>query len=101
MVALRTCGAGRVRARCSSRGRLASVVNSRPPTPIGRGEILDQARARLAASGSVLLYGPAGIGKSTILQSLAADADPALVLRANAAEAEAELPYLALVDLFD
>ncbi len=83
------------------RGRLASVVNTRPPTPIGRGEILDQARARLAAGDSVLLHGPAGIGKSTILQSLAADADPALVLRANAAEAEAELPYLALVDLFD
>jgi DNA-binding CsgD family transcriptional regulator len=77
------------------------VVNSRPSTPIGRGEILDQARARLAAGDSVLLYGPAGIGKSTILQALAADADPALVLRANAAEAEAELPYLALVDLFD
>jgi DNA-binding CsgD family transcriptional regulator len=82
-------------------GRLATVVNSRPSTPIGRGEILGQARARLAAGGSVLLYGPAGIGKSTILQALAADADPALVLRANAAEAEAELPYLALVDLFD
>jgi DNA-binding CsgD family transcriptional regulator len=77
------------------------VVNSRPSTPIGRGEILDQARARLAAGGSILLYGPAGIGKSTILQALAAEADSALVLRANAAEAEAELPYLALVDLFD
>ncbi len=77
------------------------MVNSRPPTPIGRGEILAQARARLAAGSSILLYGPAGIGKSTILQALAADADPALVLRANAAEAEAELPYLALVDLFD
>ncbi|MDT5037499.1 MAG: hypothetical protein QOE03_2684 [Micromonosporaceae bacterium] len=83
------------------RGRLAFVGNSRPLTPIGRGEILDQGYARLAAGGSVLLYGPAGIGKSTILQALAADAGPALVLRANAAEAEAELPYLALVDLFD
>jgi DNA-binding CsgD family transcriptional regulator len=77
------------------------VLNTRPPIPIGRGEILDQARARLAAGESVLLYGPAGIGKSTIMQALAADAEPALVLRANAAEAEAELPYLALVDLFD
>ncbi|MGC9668621.1 AAA family ATPase [Planosporangium sp. 12N6] len=77
------------------------MVNTRPSTPIGRGEILEQARVRLAAGGSILLYGPAGIGKSTILQALAADADPALVLRANAAEAEAELPYLALVDLFD
>jgi DNA-binding CsgD family transcriptional regulator len=77
------------------------VVNSRPPSPIGRGEILAQARARLAAGGSVMFYGPAGIGKSTILDALAADAGAALVLRANAAEAEAELPYLALVDLFD
>ena len=83
------------------RGRLASVVNTRPPTPIGRDELIEEARARLAAGNSALLYGPAGIGKSTILQALAADAAPALVLRANAAEAEAELPYLALVDLFD
>jgi DNA-binding CsgD family transcriptional regulator len=77
------------------------VANTRPPTPIGRGEIINQARARLAAGGGLLLHGPAGIGKSTILRALAADAGPALVLRANAAEAEAELPYLALVDLFD
>jgi len=75
------------------------VVNSRP-SPVGRGELLARARASLAAGGSVLFYGPAGIGKSTLLEAIASDPGPALVRRAAAAEAEAELPYLALVDLF-
>ncbi len=60
-----------------------------------------QARARLSGGGSVILTGPAGIGKSTILDALALEATDVLVLRAAAAEAEAELPYLALVDLLD
>lgn len=77
------------------------MVITRPPPPIGRGEIVAEAAVRLAAGESVLLYGPAGIGKSTILDAIVADAAPALVLRAGAAEAEAELPYLTLVDLFD
>ncbi len=53
----------------------------------------------------MLLWGPAGIGKSSVLDALSRDAGVShgevLVLRAAAAEAEAELPYLALVDLFD
>jgi DNA-binding CsgD family transcriptional regulator len=68
---------------------------------VGRTDLLSEARTRIAAESSVLLHGPAGIGKSTLLDAIAADAGPALVLRAAAAEAEAELPYLALVDLFD
>jgi DNA-binding CsgD family transcriptional regulator len=64
-----------------------------------------RARADLAAGSSVLLWGPAGIGKSTVLDALSAELSVTgrdmLVLRAAAAEAEAELPYLALVDLFD
>ena len=49
----------------------------------------------------MLLYGPAGIGKSTVLDAAAQGAaTESRVLRAAAAEAEAELPYLALVDLF-
>lgn len=49
----------------------------------------------------MLVYGPAGIGKSTVLDAVAhAAAGESRVLRAAAAEAEAELPYLALVDLF-
>jgi DNA-binding CsgD family transcriptional regulator len=79
------------------------VVSNGASSPIGRGDILAQTRAGLAAGGSVLLTGPAGIGKSTILAALATDdwLPDALVLRAAAAEVEAELPYLALVDLFD
>ncbi|GAA3301398.1 AAA family ATPase [Dactylosporangium vinaceum] len=74
---------------------------STPSAPIGRADLLSHARERLAAGGSVVLCGPAGIGKSTILDALAAAETEALVLRAAAAEAEADLPYLALVDLFD
>ncbi|WP_344407635.1 AAA family ATPase, partial [Dactylosporangium fulvum] len=69
--------------------------------PIGRADLLAHARERLAAGGSVVVCGPAGIGKSTILGALAASETEALVLGADAAEAEADLPYLALVDLFD
>jgi DNA-binding CsgD family transcriptional regulator len=64
--------------------------------------VLDEVRARLAGEsgvGSVVVVGPAGIGKSTVLEACAADAD-ARVLRATA-EGEAGLPYLTLVDLFD
>jgi len=73
-------------------------------TLVGRGELLARAQSELAAGRSVLLWGPAGIGKSTVLDALSAPAVGAadtLVLRAAAAEAEADLPYLALVDLFD
>jgi DNA-binding CsgD family transcriptional regulator len=77
------------------------VTTTRPVSLVGRGELLALTRAELAAGGSVLLWGPAGIGKSSVLDVLAAERAGALVLRAAAAEAEAELPYLALVDLFD
>ncbi len=58
------------------------------------------ARAHVAAGGSVLVVGPPGIGKSTVLSALAAEPDGARVLRAAAAEVESGLPYLTLVDLF-
>lgn len=48
----------------------------------------------------MLLRGPAGIGKSTVLESLAFERRDALVLRVAAAEVESGLPYLTLVDLF-
>jgi DNA-binding CsgD family transcriptional regulator len=75
------------------------VGQRRPASPIGRDEALALARAQLADAGSVLLVGPAGIGKSTVLSALAAEY-PGLVLRAAAAEVESGLPYLTLVDLF-
>lgn len=54
------------------------------------------------AAGSVVLTGPAGIGKSTLLTVLADDAQRAghVVLHSTAAPAESALPYLALIDLF-
>ncbi|HET6215183.1 MAG TPA: ATP-binding protein, partial [Micromonosporaceae bacterium] len=71
------------------------------PSPIGRQGAVEAVRTGLNAGGSVLVYGPAGIGKSTVLDAVArAAAADCRVLRAAAAEAEAELPYLALVDLF-
>ncbi|MBN1171025.1 MAG: AAA family ATPase [Micromonosporaceae bacterium] len=69
--------------------------------PVGRAELLARAGAALAAGHGVVLVGPPGIGKSTILDTLASRSTAEVVLRCSAAEAEAELPYLALIDLFD
>ncbi|MEU5251835.1 helix-turn-helix transcriptional regulator [Streptomyces longwoodensis] len=67
---------------------------------IGRDELVTAARDQLARGGSVLLHGPAGIGKSTVLRALAADyGEAARVLRCSATESESHLPFLALADL--
>ncbi|MEW2293808.1 AAA family ATPase [Streptomyces sp. NPDC006743] len=69
---------------------------------IGREEPSAAAREQLGRGGSVLLHGPAGIGKSTVLRALAAEYAPAArtVLRCSATESESHLPFLALADLF-
>ncbi|MEV7015151.1 AAA family ATPase [Streptomyces sp. NPDC093991] len=74
----------------------------RPDLVIGRDELFADARAQLARGGSVLLHGPAGIGKSTVLRALAAEnaAAASRVLRCSATESESHLPFLALADLF-
>ncbi|MFE9622173.1 AAA family ATPase [Streptomyces sp. NPDC006527] len=74
----------------------------RPDLVIGREELFAGARDQLARGGSVLLHGPAGIGKSTVLRALAADYGEAArtVLRCSATESESHLPFLALADLF-
>ncbi|MEZ0161685.1 AAA family ATPase [Streptomyces griseorubens] len=74
----------------------------RPDLVIGREELFADARAQLARGGSVLLHGPAGIGKSTVLRALAAEnaAATSRVLRCSATESESHLPFLALADLF-
>ncbi|MEV5464368.1 AAA family ATPase [Streptomyces griseoincarnatus] len=74
----------------------------RPDLVIGREELFADARAQLARGGSVLLHGPAGIGKSTVLRALAAEnaAGTSRVLRCSATESESHLPFLALADLF-
>lgn len=74
----------------------------RPDLVIGREELFASARDQLVRGGSVLLHGPAGIGKSTVLRALAADYGDAAhtVLRCSATESESHLPFLALADLF-
>ncbi|MEU6479954.1 AAA family ATPase [Streptomyces sp. NPDC047017] len=69
---------------------------------IGQEEPSAAAREQLARGGSVLLHGPAGIGKSTVLRALAEEYAPAArtVLRCSATESESHLPFLALADLF-
>ncbi|MFF4760115.1 AAA family ATPase [Streptomyces sp. NPDC001292] len=69
---------------------------------IGQEEPSAAAREQLARGGSVLLHGPAGIGKSTVLRALAAEYAPSArtVLRCSATESESHLPFLALADLF-
>ncbi len=69
---------------------------------IGQEEATAAAREQLGRGGSVLLHGPAGIGKSTVLRALAAEYAPTArtVLRCSATESESHLPFLALADLF-
>ncbi|MFJ3669069.1 AAA family ATPase [Streptomyces sp. NPDC090106] len=73
----------------------------RPDLVIGREGVFTQAREQLTRGGSVLLHGPAGIGKSTVLRALATDigASARTVLRCSATESESHLPFLALADL--
>ncbi|MBV2355712.1 AAA family ATPase [Streptomyces sp. J2-1] len=68
---------------------------------IGREDVFTAARDALASGGSVLLHGPAGIGKSTVLRALADEygATARTVLRCSATESESHLPFLALADL--
>ncbi len=73
----------------------------RPDQVIGREELFAAAREQLGRGGSVLLHGPAGIGKSTVLRALAEEyAEGArTVLRCSPTESESHLPFLALADL--
>ena len=68
---------------------------------IGRTELFTAAREQLGRGGSVLLHGPAGIGKSTVLRALAAEygQEARTVLRCSPTESESHLPFLALADL--
>jgi DNA-binding CsgD family transcriptional regulator len=85
----------------SERGTL-SVVGQRRPSgpPVGRDSVVAAAGAHLVEGNSVLVVGPPGIGKSTVLATLSDALPGARVLRAAAAEVESGLPYLTLVDLF-
>ncbi|MEU6458150.1 LuxR family transcriptional regulator [Streptomyces sp. NPDC047065] len=79
----------------------AESAGFRSDLVIGREESFGAAREQLARGGSVLLHGPAGIGKSTVLRTLAAEyaRTSHTVLRCSATESESHLPFLALADL--
>ncbi|MFJ9243591.1 AAA family ATPase [Streptomyces sp. NPDC101776] len=71
----------------------------------GRRELLDAARGDLTVRQGVLLYGPAGIGKSVLVAALvassAAHVGPSgTVLHCSPAEEDTRLPFAGLVDLF-
>ncbi|WP_217555736.1 LuxR family transcriptional regulator [Streptomyces sp. GbtcB6] len=66
----------------------------------GRRALLDAARVQAAARPGLLLHGPAGIGKSTLVTALAADPGAGTVLHCSPAEEDARLPFAGLVDLF-
>ncbi|MFD8816875.1 ATP-binding protein, partial [Streptomyces sp. NPDC059627] len=66
----------------------------------GRRTLLDAARVQAAARPGLLLHGPAGIGKSTLVAALLADPAAGTVLHCAPAEEDARLPFAGLVDLF-
>ncbi|MGY0231895.1 ATP-binding protein [Longispora urticae] len=69
---------------------------------LGRAEVLARCRARIEGGGGVLLHGPAGLGKTSIIEVLTAEAVARgeFVARSTARQAEAAVPYLALSELF-
>ncbi|MCW2890119.1 MAG: LuxR family transcriptional regulator [Streptosporangiaceae bacterium] len=80
--------------RHAHRGRRTQAVVRMNP-------LLVRARAHLGKGGSVLLAGPAGIGKSTLLSVLTTEFAGAghEVLRCSPSETERHLPFLGLIDL--
>jgi DNA-binding NarL/FixJ family response regulator len=68
---------------------------------VGRASLLAAVEARLATGGGVALHGPAGIGKSALLDAVAANAAGRgeLVLRLRPAHTERGLPYAGVADL--
>ncbi|MFE6487140.1 AAA family ATPase, partial [Streptomyces sp. NPDC057757] len=83
------------------RGDFKEPARPRPDLVIGQEELFAGAREQLSGGGSVLVHGPAGIGKSTVLRALVAEYTESArtVLRCSATESESHLPFLALADL--
>ncbi|MFD0567403.1 ATP-binding protein [Kitasatospora saccharophila] len=82
-------------------GPATTPADPTEPPLVDRTHLLAEIRAALTATGGVLLHGPAGIGKTALLDALAQEAGPAggTVLRSSPTAAEADLPHLALIDL--
>src|SRR3954452_9945994 len=68
---------------------------------IGRAGLVERAHKQLETRGSVLLYGPTGIGKSAVGRALVAERTRAgcPVLTAAPSQSETGLPYVTLLDL--
>lgn len=77
------------------------VQYAMPARLVGRTDLLATVESRLAAGGSVVLTGPAGIGKTAIVETLAAAAVARgeRVLRVSGAETERWISYAGLADL--
>ncbi|MFI0720644.1 AAA family ATPase [Streptomyces sp. NPDC021224] len=73
-----------------------------PDGAAGREALVREAAGRLRERGALFVYGPAGIGKSTLLAAVAGALryEGVTVLRCAPAAEDAELPFLGLVDLF-
>ncbi|MGW2794752.1 AAA family ATPase [Streptomyces sp. NPDC001251] len=71
------------------------------PLAVERGALRDSARAHLSHGGGVLLTGPSGIGRTTVLTQLAAASGEFghRVLRCSPSPTERESPFLGLIDL--
>ncbi|RKE23152.1 LuxR family transcriptional regulator [Streptomyces sp. TLI_171] len=82
-------------------GSATTPADPTEPPLVDRANLLADIRAALTATGGVLLHGPAGIGKTALLDALGREADAAgeSVLRSSPTAAEADLPHLALIDL--
>ncbi|MEV0678743.1 AAA family ATPase [Actinosynnema sp. NPDC050436] len=65
---------------------------------LGRDDLLAGVRAGLAR-GRVLVHGPAGIGKTALLEAVVAAGPGAVLLRSRPAEADRLVPHLVLADL--
>ncbi len=78
-------------------------VNVHTDVPTGRSALLRFAAKKLRELPGVLLTGPAGIGKSYLLDQLVthARAEGVRVLRCSPTEAELPLPFMCLIDLLE
>lgn len=75
-------------------------ASARPPA-VERDALRDSVLAHLSRAGSVLLTGPAGIGRTTLVSQVVADVSARghQVLRCSPSPAERDSPFLALIDL--
>ncbi|MFF9409776.1 AAA family ATPase [Streptomyces anandii] len=72
-----------------------------PPPVVGREALCDTVRTHLMGGGGVLLTGPTGIGRTSVVSRLVADmtARGHRVLRCSPAPSERDSPFLGLIDL--